>query len=140
MICHLQDGKTPMETLLSWQKGVKNILNNFNEEEAPKPDEQLLFWMFSIFLSFFLSEQYFSISVMMTLIAGNRASEILVICKYCFLTWGSGTRHEHVWVVGCLFACSVYLFNIILIYFLYLWQHLKNVHGRLIYWKNVKKE
>jgi len=56
-----------METLLSWQKGVKNILNNFNEEEAPKPDEQLLFWMFS----FFLCEQYFSIYLMMMLIAGN---------------------------------------------------------------------
>lgn len=39
IICHLQDGKTPMETLLSWQKGVKNILNNFNEEEAPNPNE-----------------------------------------------------------------------------------------------------
>lgn len=71
-----------METLLSWQKGVKNILNNFNEEEAPKPNVQLLFWMF--FLSFFLScetlktEQYFSIYIMMTLIAGDRASEILM--------------------------------------------------------------
>lgn len=41
MICYLQDGKTPMETLLSWQKGVKNILNNFNEEEAPNPNVHL---------------------------------------------------------------------------------------------------
>lgn len=30
-----------METLLSWQKGLKNILNNVNEEEAPNPDVQL---------------------------------------------------------------------------------------------------
>lgn len=34
----LQDGKTPMESLLSWQKGVKNILNNFNEDAEPKPN------------------------------------------------------------------------------------------------------
>lgn len=33
-ICPVQDGKTPMETLYSWQNGAKSLLCNFSQ----KPD------------------------------------------------------------------------------------------------------
>lgn len=32
-ISPLQDGKTPMETLYSWQNGAKSLLCNFSQEK-----------------------------------------------------------------------------------------------------------